>query len=236
MWINDAGRVADYNAWQKRYAEKMRESDRVLLGLIAANGVGTSLLDIGCSTGNLLLHLRRAFPQLKLTGGDIVDASLDEARRNPELSSVDLRHMDIMEIDGKYDMIVANAVAVYFDWPDYERALQSVFRALNPGGVYFAWEWLTPHNQDLQIRERCLSNPNGLTYFFRAYSSVGRVLESVGFTDVEFNPFEMPFPLPEPADKSGDTITYTKDMADGRRLAMRGTLAQPWCHLVARKR
>lgn len=228
--------IAEYNAWQGRYADNPREADKVLLGLIATHGTGKSLLDIGCSTGNLLLHIKRAFPSLTLTGGDITDASLAVARDRPDLHGIDLRRMDMLSIDGAYDMIVANAVAVFFDWPDYERALRSVSNALKPGGRYFAWEWLTPHNQDLKITERCLSNPRGLTYHFRSYARVMEIMSRCGFDEIEFHPFMMPFAIPEPEDKTGDTITYTKELDDGRRLAMRGVLAQPWCHLVARKK
>jgi hypothetical protein len=46
----------------------------------------------------------------------------------------------------------------------------------------------------------------------------------------------IPIDLPEPEDKSGDPITYTVKLENGNRICMRGSLYQPWCHLVARKR
>lgn len=236
MGYDDQNFVSMYNDYQKRYADKMRESDKVMLGLIATHGTGSSLLDIGCSTGNLLLHIKRAFPSLSLTGGDFTDASLDQARANPDLAGVEFKHMDIRDIQGRYDMITANAVAFFLDWPDYERAIKSIAAALTPGGRYFAWEFLTPHNQDLQITERCVSHPDGLTFWFRPYRRVMRILDAAGFEDIEFHPFAMPLDLPEPADKEGDTISYTKQLDTGERLSMRGALSQPWCHLTARKR
>ena len=65
----------------------MRESDKVLVDLlrkhIGNNDIeGTpELLDIGCSTGNLLLHLKRLAPSVNMTGGDLALSSIEEAFR-----------------------------------------------------------------------------------------------------------------------------------------------------------
>ena len=56
--------LEEYNLYQKRYSKNMRDSDRVLTNFICNHVTKTkfkhepTLLDIGCSTGNLLLHLK----------------------------------------------------------------------------------------------------------------------------------------------------------------------------------
>jgi SAM-dependent methyltransferase len=236
-YVKDENFLAFYNDYQKRYADRIAERDKVMLGLIAekVHGKG-ALLVIGCSTGNLLLHIKRAFPEMNLTGGELAESSLTAARASPDLAGIEFRTMDMLDIPGRYDCIVANAVAVYFEWDEYEKALQSIAAALNPGGVYIAFEWLHPHNQELRIVERCLSHPDGLKYWYRPYGKVTRLLDKSGMEDVEFHPFFMPFDIPEPADKTGDTVTYTAKMANGNRASMRGALLQPWCHMVAKNR
>ena len=67
-YVNDEKFLAGYNEYQSKYANDMRESDRVILALVANHGRGASLLDIGCSTGNLLRHIKRAFPSLVSLG------------------------------------------------------------------------------------------------------------------------------------------------------------------------
>src|SRR5262245_55646915 len=50
------------NEYYEQFAQQIPECDKVMLGLIAEKTRGCgSLLDIGCSTGNLLLHVSRAF-------------------------------------------------------------------------------------------------------------------------------------------------------------------------------
>jgi len=236
-YVKDSTFLAYYNEYQRRYAGQIAERDKVLLGLLAekTQGRGT-LLDIGCSTGNLLLHIRRAFPEMKISGGELADSSLAEARANPELAGIVFEQMDMLDLKGRYDCIVANAVAVYFGWDEYERALASVARALSPGGIYFAFEWLHPFDdQDLEIIETTVSHPEGLKIHFRPYGKVARLLTKYGFEDVEFHPFVLPIDLPFPGHQ-GDAISYTMRKDDGERLCFRGALYQPWCHMSARKR
>ncbi len=235
-YVKDEAFLAYYNDYQKRYAGQIAERDKVLLGLVAEHikGKGT-LLDVGCSTGNLLLHLKRAFPDLDLTGGELAESSLADARANPELSQVEFRVMDMLAIPGRYDCIIANAVAVYFGWDEYEKALASVARALKPGGTYIAFEWLHPYeDQDLEIHETTVSHPEGLKIHFRPYGKVARLATKVGLSDVEFHPFTMPIDLPNPG-YSGDAVSYTVPRDGGERMCFRGALFQPWCHAVAHK-
>lgn len=235
-YVRDDEFLSYYNDYQAKYAEQIRESDKVILKLVAdiTKGRG-SVLDIGCSTGNLLLHLKRTLPELELTGGELVDSSLEIARANKELSGVQFKTMDMLDIPGQWDVIIANAVAVYFEYDVYADALRSVCKALKPGGYYIAFEWLHPFNQSVKVEETCLSHPQGLTIYARPYRRVEDLAEKAGFESVEFHAFEIPIDLPL-LDYDGDTITHTIARADnGKRLTMRGVINQPWCHLVARK-
>lgn len=236
-YVKDEAFLAYYNEYQKRYASRIAERDKVLLGIIAdkTRGAG-SLLDIGCSTGNLLLHLKRAFPKLSLTGGELAESSLTDARANRELDGVHFQTMDMLDIPGQYDCIIANAVAVYFGWDEYAAALRSVAKALKPGGVYIAFEWLHPYeDQDLEIVETTVSHPEGLKIHFRPYGKTARAASNAGLADIEFHPFTLPIDLPFPG-YTGDAISYTVPRSDGDRMCFRGALYQPWCHMTAVKR
>jgi cyclopropane fatty-acyl-phospholipid synthase-like methyltransferase len=234
QYVKDDKFLHYYNEYQERYAKQIAERDKVMLKLIAAatGGQPASLLDIGCSTGNLLLHAKRFFPNLTMTGGELAESSLTAARANPELSGVEFRTMDMLDIPGHYDVIVANAVAVYFSWEEYEAAMRSVAKALKPGGTYLAFEWLHPHPQDLMIIEESISHPEGLKIHFRPYEKTAKVLRSAGFKSVDFRPFEIAIDIPHnPAEK--DVVTHTEMTDTGHRLQFRGALFQPWCHMVA---
>jgi SAM-dependent methyltransferase len=236
-YVRDEAFLAGYNDYQRRYATDIAERDKVMLGLVAEKRRGQgSLLDIGCSTGNLLLHLKRAFPDLQLTGGELAKSSLTAAIANPELAGIEFRTMDMLDIDGQYDCITANAVTYLFRWPEYERAIQSIAKALKLGGTFISFDWFHPfEGQDLAITEITEGHPEGLPIHARSYQRVARVFTKAGLDAVEFHPFFMPFDIPEPEDKSGTPVTYTVKQDNGNRLSFRGSLYQPWCHVTATK-
>jgi cyclopropane fatty-acyl-phospholipid synthase-like methyltransferase len=231
-YIRDEALMGAYNEYQQKYASELRESDRVILDLIAAKAGEKycSILDIGCSTGNLLRHIGRAFPGHSLTGGDLTESSLAEARKTAPQCK--FQKMDMLAIEGRYDIIIANAVAFSFDYGTYEKAITSVATALNPGGLYIAFEMIHPF-QDLQITETDVK-PNDLVIYSRNEARVERILCAAGLSHVQFCPFSIPIDLPEPEDKSNLT-SYTRRLDSGERLCFRGALYQPWCHMTAVK-
>jgi SAM-dependent methyltransferase len=242
-YVADEQFLRDYNVYQAKYAKQMRESDKVLLGLIrellarrGASAARPRLLDIGCSTGNLLLHLQRLLPHAHLTGGDLAESSLAQCRANPELTGIDFRTLDILKLpsDARYDVIVVNAVLYMMEDQQFEQALSSMAAALPPGGVLAVFDFFHPFEQDLSIMEVSKSHPKGLRLRFRMMSSVTRLLDANGFHDMKFYPFTLPIDLPRNQDDS-ELITYTVPTNEGVRLPFRGTLFQPWCHLTATK-
>ena len=237
-YVTDEKFLADYNVYQAKYAEHMRESDRVLIGLIheiIANSEEVKrplrLLDVGCSTGNLLLHLKRLFPSLSLTGGDLAESSLDQCRDNPELQGIDFKVMDLLDLSGDgYDIVTVNAVLYMLEEPQFEQSLSSLSKVLRSGGSLVVFDFFHPFQQHLSISEKSLSHPNGLRLTFRPIDQVNKQLDQRGFINPGYRPFTMPIDLP--LIDNGELITYTVAAADGRRLPYRGTLFQPWCHLV----
>jgi SAM-dependent methyltransferase len=230
--------LRSYNAYQAQYAAKIAERDKVLLRVVGSIAGSRSLkvLDVGCSTGNLLLHLKRLYPNLQLTGSDLAESSLELCRANPDLRGVAFEQLDMLELGhaGEFDVVIANAVAVYFYWEEYVKAARSVCRALQAGGTYIAFEWLHPWaNQDIVITETTMGHPEGLRICFRPMAKVASVMQEAGFSTVEFLPFELPIDLPKP-EYDAEVVSYTVKSEVGN-LCFRGALSQPWCHMIAKK-
>jgi SAM-dependent methyltransferase len=236
-----------YSRYQERYAEQMRDSDRVLVEM-AGEAVGqvgqeARLLDVGCSTGNLLLHIRRAWPLLSLHGGDLMAQVVDECQANPALAGMRFSTMNIFDIPFKrpFEIIVVNAVLYLFDNEQFDRAVASLAQALTPGGYLLVFDFFHGFNHDLAITERSRSHPEGLTIHMRPMELASDILNRHGFTSADFRPFAITVDLPlgltygDNADGFEDLNTYTVNADDGRRLLFRGALHQPWCHLMARK-
>lgn len=73
-YVNDEKFLEQYNAYQTRHAIDIRESDKIIISMVGqlveqAKGRRLKVLDIGCSTGNLLMHLKRLVPEADYTGG-----------------------------------------------------------------------------------------------------------------------------------------------------------------------
>jgi SAM-dependent methyltransferase len=239
-YVADAEMIRQYNAYQNKHKVQIRESDKVLIdqvARVAGELRHARLLDIGCSTGNLLFHLKNLVPGVRLEGADLAGSSIEVCRQDPDLSGIEFNIRDICDLpqDNPYDIVIANAVAVYFDWVTYERAMASVCRALKPGGVYLAFEWLHKFAvQDITIVETSEMHPGGLEIHFRPMMKVEKVMRACGFSDVQFLPFQMPFDLPFPG-YDADVASYTRKDEHGELMTFRGALYQPWCHMVARK-
>jgi SAM-dependent methyltransferase len=241
-YVTDDVFLDAYNEYQAKYAAQMRESDKVMLALMrdrlmtmGASGSAT-VLDIGCSTGNFLLHLRRAMPELQLVGGDLAESSLDVCRRNPALAGVSFERLDILDLPtgGRFDVVVVNAVLYMLSDEQFQQALDSLTGCLAPGGGLLIFDFFHAYPQQISIIERSHSHPDGLALNFRPFPLVSGWLEQRGFGDIEFHPFELTIDLPRTDDPG--LLTYTVRAADGAALAFRGTLFQPWCHMVAVKR
>ena len=243
QYVADERFQADYYEHQRQFAENMRETDKVFVRLvreIVESGFNEverpKLLDIGCSAGNLLGHLRDAFPLLDLTGGDLVTSILEQNRKNPRLSGIHFEEMNILELDSKevYNIITVSAVLFMLDEADFARAIERTSRSLMPGGWLLAFDFAHPYEQELAILEKSKSHPEGLTLYFRPEALVRSVLETKGFDTVSFEPFSISIDLPE-SEGPWEQNSHTVMTADGERLIFRGALAQPWCHVVAQK-
>lgn len=240
-YVSDGEFAAGYTDYQRRYAAEPRESDRVLIGHVAealgargTNGHRPRVLDIGCSTGNLMRHLSRALPGAELWGGELMPEALEACRAAPDLDGMTFAEMDLLDIGhpGAFDVIVINAVLYLLGDDDLRQAIASVAAALAPGGSLVAFDLFHPFEQHLTIREASATHPDGLVLHFRPYALLDEACADAGLALPRIHPFAIPIDLPRPA-RDDEIISYTVPTAAGGRLLFRGALAQPWCHVVA---
>lgn len=243
-YVSDDTFMKGYSDYQQKYASTIRESDRQMIELVRArvadkleNERPVSLLDIGCSTGNFLLHLKNQIRGLSLMGGDMVPTILEDCRRNPALSGIDFKEMNLLDlnVDEQLDVLTANAVVYLFSQHEFDLTLQNVGRALKPGGWFLAFDFFHPYEQDLEIFEKSKTHPDGIMLHLRPYSKVIASLESNGFTNSTFKPFSIPIDLAKP-ESLEDITSHTVKSESGERMLFRGTVFQPWCFLATQKK
>jgi len=242
-YVSNKSHMKAYSRYQQKYAKTIRESDKVLISIVkrliaddTLTGKRPALLDLGCSTGNLLLHLKHALPQLALFGGDIVLDIVAECQRNPELAGIQFAEMNMLSLsqDRQFDLVVTNAALMFFSEAEFEQALSNIASVVRPGGWYVAFDLFHPFEQEIAVFEKSQSFPQGLEFHFRSYRTVKATLQKAGFSAPTFAPFSIAIDLEKPQDPA-NLNSYTVRSGDGSRMSFRGTLFQPWCHLTARK-
>lgn len=237
----------DYMEWftqyQKGRAEQPRESDKMLLRIISdlvQEGRDRKnrprLLDLGCSTGNLLSYLKRRLPDIELWGVDLAPNAIAECRRNPDLEDVHFETMDILKLhlDKPFDIIVANAALMFFDEGEFNTALRKISEATNRPGWFVAFDLFHPFEQEVTVVEKSRIWPGGLKLHLRSYARVAERLQWAGFSAPAMVPFRIPIDLPIPQE-GGDLTSYSVRTDTGERMCFRGALFQPWCFMTASK-
>jgi SAM-dependent methyltransferase len=240
-YVQDQAGMQAYNEYQTRYANQIRESDKVLIEMIrqiAKAAEPLRLVDIGCSTGNLLLHLKYAVPTLSLTGIDIVANTIEACLKNADLRGIKFDVKDMLRLDESQlepqDIAVTNAALMFFSETEFDQAVQNIGAITRTGGHFLAFDFFHPFEQAIEITEKSAAHPMGLKFYFRSYKTVKDSLERAGFTNITFTPFNMPIDLPKPP--YHDITSHTIETKDDFRMSFRGSLFQPWCHLQAQKR
>ena len=231
-----------YNAYQQNnYSVNPRESDKKIGELMnheIAKFENPIVLDIGCSTGNLLSYLNKLYGnKIKLYGGDITSSSVEIASKRKDLNDVEIEVMDIFSLKKNcFDIVICNAVFYSMTDSRLKSALTSVYQALKDNGVLLTFDWAHPFKQELEIIEHSDDSfANGLRLSCRSYNSWNNAFNQGGFSKGKFLPFEMPFDL-EMDNTPGSLKTYTMKTEEGIRHSMRGILLQPWCHILTNKK
>jgi SAM-dependent methyltransferase len=101
------------------------------------------VLEIGCGTGGNLLPMGEAFPDTQFLGIDLAESQIahgDELRAEAGIANVELRAMDLMDIDasfGEFDYIVAHGVYSWVPAPVKARLLDVISQRLSPRGIAY---------------------------------------------------------------------------------------------------
>ncbi len=93
-----------------------------------------SILDIGCGTGQLALHLAALFPGAEITGADYCRKMIEMAEQKNHFPRLTFIHGSLEQLPpGKrYDVIVSTHSFPYF--ADKAKTAGTFFRLLKPGG------------------------------------------------------------------------------------------------------
>lgn len=130
-----------------------------------------SLIDIGCANGELLFHLRRSFPYLKLTGADVDNKLLDKAKKvcPKNINFLKMNVLNIKKNTEKFDIIILSGVLSIFD--NAEKVLKNLIKILKPKGKIYIFESLNVYSYNLHIKSETFKKNKKIVWFKNMYST-----------------------------------------------------------------
>jgi SAM-dependent methyltransferase len=99
-----------------------------------------SVLDYGCGTGSSIPFLLESLGPDRVTGIDVSERSLSVARRELESDRVGFGTVEEFRPDGSYDLVQCNGVFHHIPPAERASAVDTIRRALRPGGIFAFWE------------------------------------------------------------------------------------------------
>lgn len=131
--------------------------------IAAETPAGSTILDVSCGPGQVLVQLAGIAPTLVTTGLDVDEGMIARARRkssglpglegdpgHPRFVVADVAAMPFP--DASFDLVVSS-YAVHH-WPDRHAGLAEIMRVLRPGGRAVIWDIASPHETETAATER----------------------------------------------------------------------------------
>jgi len=164
---------------------------------------GSSILDIGCGSGEFLYYIKKRFPDYEYFGFDISTKLI--ARAEERVPGVDFQAYSLLEppyFEGKkFDVVFCLGVVSIFD--DIEHTLRCILTATKPGTVVYISSIFNHYPIDSLIVYRPSTiDPNvpwetGFNRF--SQQTVNAVIEPL-VRKITWYEHKMPFPLPQQDD------------------------------------
>ena len=142
-----------WHGWGPTLEEWLGEATETMLDM-AGVGPGSRVLDVAAGAGGqTLAAARRVGPDGYVLATDISSNILEfaaRAAREAGLLNVETRVLDgesLEELEqGTFDAVISRVGLIYF--PDQQKALSGMRRALHPGGTLAAMVYSTPENNE----------------------------------------------------------------------------------------
>jgi ubiquinone/menaquinone biosynthesis C-methylase UbiE len=204
-----------WDRWSPLLAEWLGPATDAMLDM-AAVGPGARVLDVAAGAGEQTLAAARRVG----TDGYVLATDISPAILGFALSAArqaGLANVETLELDGErhdtlpeasFDVAISRVGLIYF--PDQQRALAGIRRALKPGGRFAAVVYSTPERNPFFsvpvgiIRRRAQLPPplpgQPGPFSLGAEGVLAKVLEQAGFRDVDVRRVDSPVRLPSAAE------------------------------------
>jgi ubiquinone/menaquinone biosynthesis C-methylase UbiE len=157
-----------FNHWSETYEHSITQwlfFDHVHRGVLArvpASFIPAGVLDIGCGTGRLLRRMQRRWPSAALTGVDLAEGMLAQARRRTSAARIYLAQAERLPLKRESVDLVTSTVS-FHHWSDQARGVGEAARVLRRGGLFILADLSIAHGDYLpRTRVRSMFENAGL--------------------------------------------------------------------------
>ncbi len=162
------------------------EVDRVVEGLPLQ---GKTILDIGCGSGGITLHLVASHGAASAIGFDVERPVVEAARRRAEAQGLAERASFVQAppgrlpfTDASFDVVFSKDALLHV--PDKDALFAEIFRVLKPGGVFAASNWMIAHDGEPSPQMKAYVAAEGLSFAMASPARYADAMRNAGFRDV----------------------------------------------------
>jgi phosphoethanolamine N-methyltransferase len=162
------------------------EVDRVVEGLSLH---GKTVLDIGCGSGGITLHLVERHGAAHATGFDVERPVIDAATKRAAARGLADRTAFIQAppgplpfADRSFDVVFSKDALLHV--PDKDAVFAEIFRVLKPGGVFVASNWMISHDGEPSRAMQAYVAAEGLSFAMASPARYAQAMRRAGFADV----------------------------------------------------
>ncbi|MEO5757505.1 MAG: methyltransferase domain-containing protein [Mesorhizobium sp.] len=162
------------------------EVDRVVEGLSLS---GKTILDIGCGSGGITLHLVEHHGAAHATGFDVEHPVIEAARRRAAARGLTDRARFVQAppgrlpfADASFDVVFSKDALLHV--PDKDALFAEIFRVLKPGGTFAASNWMISHDGEPSPEMKAYVVAEGLSFAMASPARYAQAMRRAGFADV----------------------------------------------------
>jgi len=162
------------------------EVERVVAGLALK---GKEILDIGCGSGGITLHLLETHGAQHATGFDVELPVIEAARQRAARRGLSHRATFVHAppgalpfADKSFDMVFSKDALLHV--PDKDALFAEIFRVLKPGGVFAASNWMISHDGEPSPDMKAYIAAEGLSFAMASPARYADAMRRSGFANV----------------------------------------------------
>ncbi len=232
--------------YQKQYLNSPRECDKKTINFIKKNlnPKKNNIADLGSGNGNFLFHLKKKVPFQNYFGFEYSRQMLNKCKSQEYLKEINFNEINIIKkpIRPNMDVIVSTAVTYQFKESEFIKCMKNIYKSLKKNGTYIGYELVNEFSQELTIIEKTDLYKTGIPLHIRSKNYLKKILIKIGFKEINFNFFNIRIDLESKKNiskMSNEYVehlkTYTVTDMKKKRHMFRGSIFEPWCHIICKK-